>query len=248
MALNISFNEAVAWGLGKIQEAFGDIVPDAERLSIIISRMEGEVDQLRDRYHEALRSEYEILDAEEDDGKLAEARTKREKRMAQGEKWGAECQTSNSKAEQARLTARLELCAQEVHVLDGEISSLEKQLATRRETTRIRKQRYEAGKADLKRLNAIGPTLLEQAKAMEDAERDRLQAVAQKGAGIGSAAGAILAELEAHRDKVQAGQSAAERIFEEADEDAIDLDAIDEQDAGNDHADALVAGWLAKKG
>jgi hypothetical protein len=247
--INISVIEGLGWMGSKLKEYALGAVPDAAKLEILTQRMREDRDQKRRLYHAALASELQIFNPDEnEEGSLERLQNQLKKRNGQGEKWGAELtgEPKPTKARRAQLEQLLEACSADCSKLEGQIRSDEALLATRKETTALRKKAFDEASAELKKLEQIAPTILAQTQALKDAQRERLEAAADSAQGNKGQAGALIAQYEMELQEAQAGAAAATMIEIEETEGDVGLDAELDKEEAAAAADERIARWTKK--
>ncbi|MBX7138720.1 MAG: hypothetical protein K1X83_12120 [Oligoflexia bacterium] len=245
--MTITAGEGLQWLVGKLQGFALGLVPDEDKLQILTQRMQEDVAEKRRNWQEALRSQVEIEDPEHpDEGKLPALRLKLERREAQGAKAGLEAQGTVTPERAKRLTDRMKQASADIQAVEGEISAMETLLATRKETTALRRSAFVAAKKDLQKLTEVAPTILAQTQALNDAQKEKLAALEATGHGADSQAGALLEQLQQELETAKAGHSAANIIVAEEDDDELDLDAEETREEAETESDERIARWTGK--
>lgn len=248
MKVRIRLTELVGHYLTVAREYMSDFVPTEEKLAILITRMQADVAAKQDAYHKALAQRNLIDDPDTSDdvdkGSLPVARRRLDIRKKQGEEWGREFQQCGDDKRKAELTERLRRCAEEHRQLEEETAGLETQRRTREETLAMRKNAYETARTELAKLRRVGPTMVAQIKALEDAKQEKLQALQAAREGAIGDSTQILAELESALQDAQASDAAAGQI--EDDDEAPNLDALYAAEQQGREGDTLVRQWTGQ--
>lgn len=247
-SIQISFTEAFKW-FGGVAKAFAlSPIPDAERVTIVLERMRSDVAEKKIAYINALKAEATILDPEDDKvGTLAVARARQAKYEAQGQAWGSEfSRETTSKKRKAELTQLMNEADATITALVSEIGSLEAVLKTRQETTRLRKNAYEAAQADYTKLKTLAPAMVAQTKALEEAQAERMQAIRDTGGKANTNSDAVIQQLTGALEAAKAGDRAAELVGDEEGVDKPSLDELIEQEAAAAATKERVNRWTSK--
>lgn len=243
--LKISVAEGLQYVLGKMRDAALGVVPDAEKLQILIERSAADTDGKRQAYHAALSSEVELLNPEHpDEGKLPALRAKLARRESQGQAWGKEFAETTNTQRKGQLKGYLTQCSADCDQLEADIQATESLLAERQETTKLRKDAYESAKADYLKLRTVAPTILEHTNALNEAKRERLEALKDAGKSDGDNAAEIIQQLQEGLDDAKAGSIASSII--EGEETEVDLDQVAEEEADAATTDARINRWTGK--
>lgn len=242
--IQISVREAFAWFGEKAKEFALSPIPDKERCSIAIKRLTAIRDEKQREYHEALKIQVSIQDPEDvNAGSLPSRRRRLVLVNTKGEQWGGEYQTA-SKKRQGELKALMEAADLEVTKLESEISSLEEQLKMAQETTAARKFSYDKADSELQKMKQLAPILIEQADALKERQKEKMEALQAASEGPDTDADEILAKLQAAVDEAKTGDRAATIITDE--EQAVDLDEVLAKEEAAAASSERMARWMKK--
>jgi hypothetical protein len=243
----ISLTEALRWAAEQLQALGLGVIPDEAKLQILIDRMKADTNAKMRLWQDALKDECRIQDPENpEEGELPEKRQVLARREQQGARYGEEHATA-SNIRKSELRRRMDQADSDMTRLEAEIAGLETILKTRQATRQMREKAYRTAKESFDKLAKVAPAILEQTKALREAEKERIAAAeAMASRGNAQDARSLLTELQAGLREAQAGAKAAELVLDDTDERDLDLDAIDEAEEAEAVANARINRWLKK--
>ena len=225
MKINISMGEAFTWFGELAKQYMTSPIPNKEKVTIVIRRLEEDVDTKRQAWQHALAEVMKIDDPDRPEaGNLTLARRRLQEYEHQGQAWGAELSDSTTpQTRKLKLESLLEDLDSKMTVLESEIGNLEQLLVSRQETLKLCEGQFQKAKNELKKLRTVAPTIIAQTEALEAAQRDKMKALEAKADGPSTNAGEILAGLQSALGEAKALNTAAASIEES--ESSLDVDA-----------------------
>lgn len=248
MATQIKVTEAAGWLAQKLHDYALGAIPDQAKLEILTQRMRADAQNKRAAYMAALSSQCELQDPDHPSvGRIPTEQAKLKHRNEQGASYAQELQGGNLTADRkAQLEAYLKQCSADCTALEAQIKVDQSLLATRKETTSLRKKEYDAAKAELNQLETVAPTILAQTQALKDAAKEKLRAAADAAHHTESGVGSLIGDYQKELQAAQAANAAATHIESEEVGSTIDLDKVDAAESTIHADDERIARWMNK--
>ena len=244
--IQISVKEALMW-YGKLALEFSmSPIADAERIAIVLERLRDDVAEKRLAWQDALGDEIVVENPEDPtQGTLPALRARIAKLEREGAAWGKEYSAPMVlAARKEKLQAWMQEADRNIEKVSLQIVAKEKQLKILRDTTARREGAYRKALADYNQLREFAPAMIEQTRALKEAQAECVRAIEETGGAAITDTGAILQQLEETLAEAQAGDTAARMI----DDRTVKQETIDEVIAAQDaqaRSSERVSRWIS---
>lgn len=221
-------------------------IADPERIAIVLERLRDDVAEKRLAWQDALGDQIVVENpSDPTQGSLPALRARIAKLEQEGAAWGKEyAEPMVLAARKEKLQAWMQEADHNIEKVALQVAAKEKLLKILQDTTARREGDYRNALAKYNQLREFAPAMIEQTRALKEAQAERVRAIEETGGAATTDTGAILQQLEETLTEAQASDTAAKMI----DDQVVQQETIDEVIAAQDaqaRSSERVSRWIS---